>query len=364
MQTSSELETLTAQIQEAGAFVDRITSEISKVIVGQRYMVDRLLIGILSNGHVLLEGVPGLAKTLAVKTLSQAINAQFQRIQFTPDLLPADLVGTLIFNQKEGTFEPRKGPVFANFILADEINRAPAKVQSALLESMQEHQVTIGDTTYRLPEPFLVLATMNPIEQEGTYPLPEAQVDRFMLKLKVTYPSKKEERAILDRMTDARVDAGAVATALDPNPGETATAVSPVARSGNGQGANDFGVRAVATTHDILTARELVKQIYVDEKVKNYILDLVFATRRPEEYRINVGQYIEYGASPRATIFLAQAAKAYAFLRHRAHVTPDDVKTIGVDVLRHRVIPTYEAEAEEISSEDIIKKIFDEVEVP
>jgi len=363
MQTSSELETLTAQIQEAGAFVDRITSEVSKVIVGQRYMVDRLLIGLLSNGHVLLEGVPGLAKTLAVKTLSQAIDAQFQRIQFTPDLLPADLVGTLIFNQKEGTFEPRKGPVFANLILADEINRAPAKVQSALLESMQERQVTIGDTTYPLPEPFLVLATMNPVEQEGTYPLPEAQVDRFMLKLKVTYPSKKEERAILDRMTDPRVDAGAVATALDTNPGEVATAVASGAR-GNGRSSNEFGVRPVASTQDILTARELVKQIYVDEKVKNYILDLVFATRRPEDYRIDVGQYIEFGASPRATIFLALAAKAYAFLRHRAHVTPDDVKTVGVDVLRHRIIPTYEAEAEEITSEDIVKKIFDEVEVP
>ncbi|MGI8906610.1 MAG: AAA family ATPase [Candidatus Sumerlaeaceae bacterium] len=360
---NSELESLTEQIQEAGAFVDRITSEVGKVIVGQRYMVDRLLIGMLSNGHVLLEGVPGLAKTLAVKTLSQAIDAKFQRIQFTPDLLPADLVGTLIYNQKEGTFEPRKGPVFANLILADEINRAPAKVQSALLESMQEHQVTIGDTTYPLPEPFLVLATMNPIEQEGTYPLPEAQVDRFMLKLKVTYPSKKEERAILDRMTDPRTeDPAGMAAALDTNPREIATAVAH-APSSNGR-SNEFGVRAVASTADILRARKLVQQIYVDEKVKNYILDLVFATRRPEDYKINVGQYIEYGASPRATIFLAVAAKAYAFLRHRAHVTPDDVKTVGVDVLRHRVIPTYEAEAEEISSEDIIKKIFDEVEVP
>ena len=361
---NSELESLTEQIHEAGAFVDRITSEVGKVIVGQRYMVDRLMIGLLSNGHVLLEGVPGLAKTLAVKTLSQSIDAKFQRIQFTPDLLPADLVGTLIYNQKEGTFEPRLGPVFANLILADEINRAPAKVQSALLESMQEHQVTIGDTTYPLPEPFLVLATMNPIEQEGTYPLPEAQVDRFMLKLKVTYPSKKEEKAILDRMTDPRVeDAAGIAAALDPNPRDIATAVSP-APAANGRNKNEFGVRAVATTQDILRARKLVQQIYIDEKVKNYILDLVFATRRPEEYKINVGQYIEYGASPRATIFLALAAKAYAFLRHRAHVTPDDVKTVGVDVLRHRVIPTYEAEAEEITSEDIIKKIFDEVEVP
>lgn len=333
----SELDTLSAQIREASVFVDRITSEVSKVIVGQRYMVDRLLIGLLSNGHVLLEGVPGLAKTLAVKTLSQAVSAQFQRIQFTPDLLPADLVGTLIYNQKEGTFEPRKGPVFSNLVLADELNRAPAKVQSALLECMQEHQVTIGDTTYRLPEPFLVLATMNPIEQEGTYSLPEAQVDRFMLKLKVTYPSRKEERTILDRMTDPVDSTGVDESML---------------------------VRPVATTDDILMARHLVKQIYIDEKVKNYILDLVQATRRPEDYNIAVGQYIEYGASPRATISLALAAKAYAFLRHRAHVTPDDIKTIGMDVLRHRVITTYEAEAEDIASEDIIKKIFDEVPVP
>jgi len=359
---NTELESLTAQIQQDSAFVDQIVNEVGKVIVGQRYMVDRLLIGLLSNGHVLLEGVPGLAKTLAVKTLSQTINAKFQRIQFTPDLLPADLVGTLIYNQKEGTFVSRKGPIFANIILADEINRAPAKVQSALLESMQEHQVTISDTTYPLPEPFLVLATQNPIEQEGTYPLPEAQVDRFMLKLKVTYPSKREEKQILDRMADNWLDAGAAATALDPNPSQIATAVGsrPMASTRD----NEFGVRTVATPAQILKARQLVKQIYIDEKVKNYILDLVFATRRPEDYKIKVGQYIEYGASPRATIFLALAAKCYAFLRHRAHVTPDDVKSIGVDVLRHRIIPTYEAEAEEITSEDIIKKIFDEVEVP
>lgn len=343
----SALETLSAQIREASGFVDRITNEVGKVIVGQRYMIDRLLIGLLSNGHVLLEGVPGLAKTLAVKTLSQCISAQFQRIQFTPDLLPADLVGTLIYNQKDGTFEPRRGPVFANLVLADELNRAPAKVQSALLECMQEHQVTIGDTTYRLPEPFLVLATMNPIEQEGTYALPEAQVDRFMLKLKVTYPSKKEERAILDRMTDPQLAASENADTV------TTSEVS-----------DSFRIRPVASTDDILTARHLVRQIYIDERVKNYILDLVIATRRPEEYNINVGQYIEFGASPRATISLALAAKAYAFLRHRAHVTPDDVKTIGMDVLRHRVMTTYEAEAEEISSEDVIKKIFDEVAVP
>lgn len=361
---STELANLAARIQDESAFVDRIIGEVSKVIVGQRYMVDRMLIGLLSNGHVLLEGVPGLAKTLAVKTLSQAIDARFQRIQFTPDLLPADLIGTLIYNQKDGTFLPRRGPIFANIILADEVNRAPAKVQSALLEAMQEHQVTISDTTYPLPEPFLVLATQNPIEQEGTYPLPEAQVDRFMLKLKITYPSKKEERTILDRMTDTWLDAGAAATALDPTPGRTATAVAPAPARANGDVPTEFGVRPVVTTQEILASRQLVKQIYIDEKVKNYILDLVFATRRPEDYKIDVGQYIEYGASPRATIFLALAAKAYAFLRHRAHVTPDDVKTVGVDVLRHRIIPTYEAEAEEIASEDIIKKIFDEVEVP
>ncbi len=342
-----ELESLSADIVEASAFVDRIQGEMGKVIVGQRYMLDRLMIGLLSNGHVLLEGVPGLAKTLTVKSLAQTIDAKFQRIQFTPDLLPADVVGTLIYNQKEGTFEPRRGPIFANVILADEINRAPAKVQSALLEAMQEHQVTIGDTTYPLPEPFLVLATQNPIEQEGTYPLPEAQVDRFMLKLKVTYPSKKDERLILDRVTETWLDGPS------PSPGTSPS-----------EGGVDSTIRNVATPADILRARQLVKQIYIDEKVKNYILDLVFATRKPEDYKINVGQYIQYGASPRATIFLALAAKAYAFLRHSAHVTPDDVKTVGVDVLRHRVIPTYEAEAEEITSEDIIKKIFDEIEVP
>lgn len=344
---STELDALAERIAERSGFVDRITAEVGKVIVGQRYMVDRLLVGLMCNGHILLEGVPGLAKTLAVKTLASSLRAQFQRIQFTPDLLPADLVGTLIFNQKDGTFEPRKGPVFANIILADEINRAPAKVQSALLEAMQEHQVTIGSTTYPLPEPFLVLATQNPIEQEGTYPLPEAQVDRFMLKLKVTYPNKKEERAILDRMLDPWLDQGAAEAGVELAPG------SP-----------DMRVNPVASPQEILEARQLVKQVYIDEKVKGYILDLVCATRRPAEYGINIAPYIQYGASPRATIFLALAAKAYAFLRHRAHVTPDDVKTIGMDVLRHRVIPTYEAEAEEITSEDLIRRIFEEVEVP
>ena len=334
----NELDGLSREIAEAGAFAERVAAEVAKVVVGQKYMIDRLLIGLVADGHVLLEGVPGLAKTLTVKTLARTFDATFSRIQFTPDLLPADLVGTLIYNQKQGTFEPRKGPVFGNLILADEINRAPAKVQSALLEAMQERQVTIGDATHALPEPFLVLATMNPIEQEGTYALPEAQVDRFMMKLKVGYPGKKEERAILDRMTDA----------ADATPGAAA----------------EGEVKAVATLDDIRRARKLVRRVYVDEKVKNYILDLVLATRRPEDYGIAVGQYIEFGASPRATIYLAMAAKAHAFLRRRAHVTPDDVKTVGLDVLRHRVIPTYEAEAEEIGAEEIVKKIFDEVEVP
>ncbi len=344
----TELESLTERIREESAFVDRVVAEVGKVIVGQRYMVDRLMVGLLCNGHILLEGVPGLAKTLAVNTLAQTIDARFQRVQFTPDLLPADLVGTLVYNQKDGSFVPRKGPLFANIILADEINRAPAKVQSALLEAMQEHQVTISDTTYPLPEPFMVLATQNPVEQEGTYPLPEAQVDRFMLKLKVTYPSMKEERTILDRMADAWLDQGAESQQVEVV----------------GGGAAQLAIRPVVTPREILRARQLVKQVYMDDKVKNYILDLVFATRRPDEYKIPIGQYIQYGASPRATLFLALAAKAYAFLRHRAHVTPDDVKTIGMDVLRHRVIPTYEAEAEEITGEDLVKKIFDEVEVP
>ncbi len=337
---TTDLAALQETIKEKSAFVDRLKGELSKVIVGQKPMVDRLLVGLLSNGHVLLEGVPGLAKTLAVKTLARTIQASFQRIQFTPDLLPADLIGTLVFNQKDGTFTPRKGPVFANIVLADEINRAPAKVQSALLEAMQEHQVTIGDTTYPLPEPFLVLATQNPIEQEGTYPLPEAQVDRFMLKLRVGYPTRHEEKLILDKMTEE------------------------LGRDNEDDPLAEFGVHPVVTTQEIMEARKLVRQVYVDDKIKNYILNIVFATRNPEEAKIDIGPYIKYGASPRATIFLTLAAKAYAFLRQRAHVTPDDVKTIGMDVLRHRIILTYEAEAEDISAEDIIKVIFSEVPVP
>ncbi|MGO9245752.1 MAG: AAA family ATPase [Verrucomicrobiia bacterium] len=319
------------QVKRESEFVRTLVGEISKVIVGQKYLLERLLVGLLADGHVLLEGVPGLAKTLSVKTLSAAIQTSFHRIQFTPDLLPADVIGTLIYNPKDGEFRIKKGPVFANLILADEINRAPAKVQSALLEAMQERQVTIGDQTFKLPDPFLVLATQNPIEQEGTYPLPEAQVDRFMLKLSIQYPSKEEERQILDRMAET---------------------------------GKQIVTQPVVTPDQILKARKVVDAVYMDEKIKNYIVDLVHATRRPAEYKIDVARLIQYGASPRATIYLTVAAKAYAFLQGRGYVTPQDVKTIGMDVLRHRVIVSYEAEAEEMTSEDVIKRIFDEVPVP
>jgi MoxR-like ATPase len=317
-------------IKEKSAFVNRLTSEISQVIVGQKYLIDRLLIGLLADGHILIEGVPGLAKTLSVKTLSDAIQTGFQRIQFTPDLLPGDLVGTLIYSAKDGQFTVRKGPIFSNLILADEINRAPAKVQSALLEAMQERQVTIGDETFKLPQPFLVLATQNPIEQEGTYPLPEAQVDRFMLKLKVTYPTPEEELLIQDRMTS----------------GKTIT------------------VNKVTTPAEIMDARKAMQQIYIDDKVKKYIVDIVCATRDPKKYGLDLEGLIGYGASPRATIYLNLAARAHAFLRGRAYVTPDDVKIIGPDVLRHRIILSYEAEAEELKSDDIVAKVFNGVEVP
>lgn len=321
------------KVELESVFVDSIKDEIGKTIVGQKYLIERLLIGMLANGHVLLEGVPGLAKTLSVKTLSQAIKTKFQRIQFTPDLLPADVIGTLVFDPKDSSFITKKGPIFSNIILADEINRAPAKVQSALLEAMQEKQVTIGEETFHLEEPFLVLATQNPIEQEGTYSLPEAQVDRFMLKLNIGYPTREEEREIMERMAVTN-------TNLDTN--------------------------AVISPADILAARKVVDEIYLDEKIKNYIIDLVFATREPESYN-NLGdltRLIEYGASPRATIYLTIAAKAHAFIQRRGYVTPQDVKSIGMDVLRHRVIITYEAEAEEMTSEDIVAKIFNEVEVP
>lgn len=326
-----EIQALNEKVKVESGFISKLREEIHRVIVGQEYLVERLLVGLLGNGHVLLEGVPGLAKTLSVSTLAKSIHATFHRIQFTPDLLPADLIGTQIYNPKDSNFTVKKGPVFANLVLADEINRAPAKVQSALLEAMQERQVTIGEESFRLPDLFLVLATQNPIEQEGTYPLPEAQVDRFMLKLKITYPNKREEHEILKRM--AHVE-------------------------------RDFNVRAVVSPAEVLNARKLVDQIYVDEKLEAYIVDLVMATREPEAYKLDVKDYIEYGASPRATINLTLAAKAYAFLQGRGYVTPQDIKKIGMDVLRHRVIITYEAEADEVTTEDIINKVFDTVIVP
>ena len=317
-------------VAQKAIFVEPLLSEVRKVIVGQRYLLDRLLIGVLTQGHLLLEGVPGLAKTLAVKSFADAVDAKFQRIQFTPDMLPADLIGTMIFNPRDGVFTPKKGPLFAHLILADEINRAPAKVQSALLEAMQERQVTLGDKTYPLEPPFLVLATQNPIEQEGTYPLPEAQVDRFMLKLKVDYPSKPEERAILDRMSGPEIPS----------------------------------VRRVVSPADILSARDVVTQIYMDDRVKDYIVDIVFATRAPKDYKLDIAPLIAFGASPRATIFLALAAKAHAFIKGRGFATPEDVKSIAFDVLRHRVLLTYEAEAEDVTSESIIQRVLDTIEVP
>lgn len=322
---------INAEVQKAGAFVQPLLSEINKVIVGQKYLLERLLVGLLANGHILLEGVPGLAKTTSVKSLAACINAGFSRIQFTPDMLPADVIGTQIYNPQSGDFSTRKGPIFSHLILADEINRAPAKVQSALLEAMQERQVTIGSRSYPLDEPFLVLATQNPIEQEGTYPLPEAQVDRFMLKLKMDYPAKEEERQILDLM------------AKTTPPPEASHVISP---------------------DQILSARKVINEIYLDDKVKDYIVDLVCCTRDPEAYQIDITDYVQLGASPRATIALALTAKSYAFLRGRGYVTPQDVKSIGMDVLRHRVAITYEAEAEEKTSEIIIQKIFDELPVP
>ena len=326
-----EIGEINAKVKEASAFVDRLFEETGKIIVGQKQMMERILIGFLANGHILLEGVPGLAKTTAVKTLAAAIDTGFKRIQFTPDLLPADLIGTMIYNQKESKFFTRKGPIFTNIVLADEINRAPAKVQAALLEAMAERQVTIGEETYKLEDPFLVLATQNPIEQEGTYPLPEAQVDRFMLKVTVGYPTKREEAEIISRC---------------------ATTVVPT-------------IERVITVDQLRRAREVVGKIYVDEKVKSYILDLIFAAREPATYGLaELKPLIAFGPSPRASIFLTMAAKAHAFLKHRGYVTPDDVKTMGMDVLRHRVLLTYEAEAEEKTSEDVIRKIFDTVEVP
>jgi MoxR-like ATPase len=330
VELAAHVNEINQKVRNESGFVDQLIGEVHRVIVGQKYMIERLLIGLITRGHILLEGVPGLAKTLAVKTLSSAIETKFQRIQFTPDLLPADLIGTMIYSQKDGTFSPKKGPVFANLILADEINRAPAKVQSALLEAMQERQVTIGEHTYPLDEPFLVLATQNPIEQEGTYPLPEAQIDRFMLKLRIDYPDQKEERQILDLMAQD----------------------------------NPISVAKVVTPADILRVREVVKEVYMDERIKDYIVQLVFATRKPQEFKLNIKDLIQFGASPRATIYLAQASRAHAFIKGRGYVTPEDIKAVGMDVLRHRIILTYEAEAEEVTPESIITRIFDAVQVP
>ena len=320
------------KVQKESLFVQALTAEIEKVIVGQKYLIERLLVGLLANGHILVEGVPGLAKTLSIKTLAASINTKFQRIQFTPDLLPADLIGTLIYNPKEGIFSTKKGPIFANIILADEINRAPAKVQSALLEAMQERQVTISENTFKLDDPFLVMATQNHIEQEGTYLLPEAQIDRLMLKINISYPSLEEEHEILTRMSFTN---------------------------------KKNEVKAVVGPLDIIRARSVVDEVYMDEKIEKYILDIVFATREPKKYKLDeLSSLIQYGASPRATINLTLASKAYAFIQGRGYVTPQDVKSIGPDVLRHRIIVSYEAEAEEKTSDDIIKKIFSEVDVP
>lgn len=326
-----EISELNKKIEQDSLFIQDLRREMAKVVVGQEELIDALLTSMIGNGHVLLEGLPGLAKTLTIKTLSQVLDSSFQRIQFTPDLLPADIVGTLIYNQKESSFSVRKGPIFANIILADEINRAPAKVQSALLEAMQERQVTIADTTYKLPEPFMVMATQNPIEQEGTYPLPEAQVDRFMFKVNVTYPTKTEELKVLEIMSKQEMPK----------------------------------VNTIISTDKILAARKTADNIYVDDKIKNYVLDLVVATREPTFRGLaKLKDYIRCGASPRATIFMIQAAKAYAFLNGRGYVTPEDIKAVGFNVMRHRILLTYEAEAENVTSEDILRNIFEAVEVP
>jgi MoxR-like ATPase len=330
-QTGVDVHLLTEEVRQASAFLDEVFAEVGRVVVGQRDMIERVMIGLLTGGHCLIEGVPGLAKTLTVKTLSQTLNASFQRIQFTPDLMPADITGTTIYNMHTGQFTQKRGPLFANLVLADEVNRAPAKVQSALLEAMQERQVTIGDTTHPLPDPFLVLATQNPIEQEGTFPLPEAQLDRFMLLIKVQYPTASDERAMLDRMSTLEM----------PSASE------------------------VCSVEQVRQARRVVGKIYIDDRVRDYIVHVVQATRKPRDYGLGeLAPLIEYGASPRATLCLASAARALAFIRHRAFVTPDDIKAISMDVLRHRVSVTYEAEAEEVSSEDVVRRIFEYLPVP
>jgi MoxR-like ATPase len=330
-QNSIDIKEINEKIEKESAFVDLLTMEMNKVIVGQKHMIERLLIGLLGRGHILLEGVPGLAKTLAINTLSQAVKGSFSRVQFTPDLLPADVVGTMIYNIKENDFSIKKGPIFANFVLADEINRAPAKVQSALLEAMQERQVTIGDTSFKLQEPFLVMATQNPVEQEGTYPLPEAQVDRFMLKTVIDYPKLEDEQLIVRQNLQAAYEK----------------------------------VKPVVTTKQILTAQATVREVYMDEKIERYILDLIFATRYPENYQLDkIKPLISFGASPRGSINLANAAKCYAFLKHRGYVIPEDVRAVIYDILRHRIGLTYEAEAENVNTEDLISQIINQVEVP
>jgi MoxR-like ATPase len=325
-----EVQAIQERVQRESAVVEQLLAEVRKVMVGQRYLLERMVIGLLARGHILLEGVPGLAKTLAVRTFAAAVRGTFQRIQFTPDLLPADLTGTLVYHQKDGTFVPRKGPLFANFVLADEVNRAPAKVQSALLEAMQERQVTLGDRTFPLPTPFLVLATQNPIEHEGTYPLPEAQVDRFMLKLRVDYPTAEEERQILDRMG----------------------------------GADEPAASPVVDIADLDRARDAMYSIYVDDRIKDYVVRLVQATRRPRDFKLDLEGLVQYGASPRATLYLVAAARGHAFLRGRGFVTPEDVKAIGHDVLRHRLILSFEAEAESVTSDELVQRVFDAIEVP
>jgi MoxR-like ATPase len=327
---SESVQSVQDRVQREAVAVEQLLTEVRRVIVGQKYLLERMVIGLLTRGHLLLEGVPGLAKTLAVRSLASAVHAGFQRIQFTPDLLPADLTGTLIYNQKDGTFVPRKGPLFTNFVLADEVNRAPAKVQSALLEAMQERQITIGDTTYPLPTPFLVLATQNPIEQEGTYPLPEAQVDRFLLKIKLDYPTAEEERLILDRMSVSELPE----------------------------------IRPVVTLEELERARQAMFAIYVDDRVKDYAVRLVQATRRPKEFKLDLEGLVQFGASPRATLALLAAARAHAFLRGRGFVSPEDVKAIGHDVLRHRLILSFEAEAESVTADEVVQRVFDAVEVP
>jgi len=327
---SPDIAKTTDMIGQQAKLIEALRQEVNKVLVGQEKLLDRMLIALIAGGHILLEGVPGLAKTTAVKTLAQALGLQFHRISFTPDLLPADVIGTMVYSPKDGTFTPKKGPVFTNLLLADEINRAPAKVQSALLEAMQEHQVTLGDNTYRIPEPFMVMATQNPIEQEGTYPLPEAQIDRFMLKCKISHPSKDDERRIMNRFSRA----------------------------------TDITIQPVISAAQLAVMREVLDQVYCDEKVGDYILDIVFATRHPKDYRLDIGHQIEYGGSPRATLYLNLAARANAMLHGRAYATPQDVKEIAHDVLRHRIILTYEAEAEEVTSEDVITKILSEIPVP